>query len=83
MQLQIPRPWAGPGALIFMSMNWLQDFLPLMRCPDTHQSLRLATASDLQQHGLPTDQQALARQDGTRLFPMDQGIPILLPEEKP
>lgn len=56
---------------------WLEDFLPLMRCPDTHQPLRRATAEECQQHGL---QAALATQDGTRLFVIDNGIPILLPQ---
>ncbi|MCB1228130.1 MAG: hypothetical protein KDK99_20155 [Verrucomicrobiales bacterium] len=60
--------------------SWLVDFLPLLRCPDTAQPLRLATAEECQ-----TAQQmgktALARQDGSRIFPIDQGIPLLLPVE--
>ena len=63
-----------------MNLDWINDFLPTMRCPDTHQSLRWAPAEDLVRHTLPPDTQALAREDGSRLFPIDAGIPILLPE---
>ncbi|MBL9131351.1 MAG: hypothetical protein JNG86_09140 [Verrucomicrobiaceae bacterium] len=59
--------------------TWLEDFLPLMRCPDTHQPLRRATAAECARHSLTA---ALATQDGTRLFTIDDGIPILLPVEK-
>jgi uncharacterized protein YbaR (Trm112 family) len=51
-----------------------------MRCPDTHQPLRCATAEDLQRHGRPADEKALSREDGSHLFPIDDGIPILLPK---
>jgi uncharacterized protein YbaR (Trm112 family) len=63
-----------------MNLDWINDFLPTMRCPDTHQSLRWATAEDLARHAFPPEAKALAREDGSRLFPIDQGIPILLPE---
>ena len=63
-----------------MNLDWINDFLPTMRCPDTHQPLRWATAEDLQRHGHPADEKALAREDGSRLFIIDNGIPILLPE---
>jgi uncharacterized protein YbaR (Trm112 family) len=63
-----------------MNLDWINDFLPTMRCPDTHQSLRWATAEDLLRHSLPPETKALAREDGSRLFPIDAGIPILLPE---
>lgn len=56
--------------------NWLEDFLPLMRCPDTQQPLRRATAEECAKQGV---QNALATQDGSRLFVIDDGIPILLP----
>lgn len=57
--------------------SWLEDFLPLMRCPDTHQPLRRATAEECAKHGL---QEALATQDGSRVFAIEGGIPILLPQ---
>jgi uncharacterized protein YbaR (Trm112 family) len=63
-----------------MNLDWINDFLPKMRCPDTHQPLRWATAEDLRKHGFAADAKALSREDGSRLFPIDDGIPILLPE---
>ena len=56
--------------------EWLNDFLPLMRCPDTHQSLRHATAEECAANHVEA---ALATADGTRVFVIDNGIPILLP----
>jgi uncharacterized protein YbaR (Trm112 family) len=55
---------------------WLEDFLPLMRCPDTHQSLRRATAEECAQHRVDA---ALVTEDGLRVYVIDDGIPILLP----
>ncbi len=57
--------------------TWLEDFIPLMRCPDTHQPLRRATAEECAKHNVKA---ALATQDGTRVFVIDDGIPILLPQ---
>lgn len=56
--------------------EWLNDFLPLMRCPDTHQPLRRATAEECAANQVEA---ALATEDGTRVFVIDNGIPILLP----
>ncbi|MDZ4404930.1 hypothetical protein [Prosthecobacter sp.] len=56
--------------------SWLEDFLPLMRCPDTHQPLRRATADECAKNNVTS---ALATQDGSRIFIIDEGIPILLP----
>jgi uncharacterized protein YbaR (Trm112 family) len=56
--------------------EWLNDFLPLMRCPDTHQPLRRATAEECAANQVDS---ALATEDGTRVFVIDNGIPILLP----
>lgn len=56
--------------------QWLNDFLPLMRCPDTHQPLRRATAEECAANKVDA---ALATADGTRVFVIDNGIPILLP----
>lgn len=56
--------------------SWLDEILPLMRCPDTHQPLRRATPEECAEHGLSA---ALATQDGSQQFPIDDGIPILLP----
>lgn len=57
--------------------RWLEDLLPVMRCPDTHQPLRRATAQECVQHGV---QAALVTQDGSRVFVIEDGIPILLPQ---
>ncbi len=56
--------------------QWLNDFLPLMRCPDTHQPLRRATTEECAANKVVA---ALATADGTRVFVIDNGIPILLP----
>lgn len=56
--------------------QWLNDFLPLMRCPDTHQPLRRATPEECAASRVDA---ALATADGTRIFVIDNGIPILLP----
>ena len=57
--------------------DWLEDFLPLLRCPDTHQPLRRATAAECAQHQVSA---ALATEDGSHVFMIDDGIPILLPK---
>lgn len=57
---------------------WLDDFLPLLRCPDTHQPLRRATPEECAAHKVDA---ALATADGTRIFVIDNGIPILLPRQ--
>ncbi len=58
--------------------EWLEDFLPLMRCPDTHQPLRRATAEECAANKVEA---ALATVDGSRVFVIDAGIPILLPRQ--
>jgi uncharacterized protein YbaR (Trm112 family) len=57
--------------------SWIEDFLPLMRCPDTHQPLRRATAEECAANQVEA---ALATADGSRVFVIDAGIPILLPK---
>ena len=61
-------------------LAWIERFLPVFRCPDTQQSLRWATDEDRQRHGRPAGEKALVTEDGQRLFPIDDGIPILLPQ---
>lgn len=61
---------------------WIDEFLPLLQCPDTHQPLRWARAEELLKHGVPANEKALVSEDGTRFFQIDQGIPILLPTGK-
>ncbi len=64
-----------------MNLDWLNSVLPLLRCPDTHQSLRWATPDELTRLGPAAPSEALMRADGTRLFHIDDGIPNLLPQE--
>ena len=51
--------------------------LAILVCPETKQRLRLATADELAcakvEHGL-------VREDGVVLYPISDGIPMLLPE---
>lgn len=58
--------------------TWLEDFIPLMRCPDTHQPLRRATPEECAKHGVSV---ALTTEDGSQIFVIDDGIPILLPRK--
>jgi uncharacterized protein YbaR (Trm112 family) len=65
-------------------LSWIEGVLPLLRCPDTRQPLRWATAEEIAAAGLPADAPpALSRMDGSRLFPVAEGIPVLLPETSP
>jgi uncharacterized protein YbaR (Trm112 family) len=64
-----------------MDLSWINDFLPTFRCPHTHQSMRWATAEDLQFHHRAADAAALVSEDGTRFYHVEDGIPVLLPQE--
>ena len=64
-----------------MDLSWINDFLPTFRCPHTHQSLRWAEAADLEHHRHPAGEKALVSQDGSRFYPIEDGIPVLLPQE--
>lgn len=59
--------------------DWLADFLPLLRCPATKQPLRLATEIEKQSANVSADTQALSSEDGSHLYLIEDGIPILLP----
>ncbi len=62
------------------NLDWIDSFLPKFRCPDTRQSLRWATPEECARAGIPpAPRVALAREDGSRVFPIDDGIPLLLP----
>jgi uncharacterized protein YbaR (Trm112 family) len=61
-----------------MTLDWLDSFLPRLRCPATQQPLRLATVRERQTAMLDTDAPALACSDGTHIYPIVSGIPMLL-----
>lgn len=54
------------------------DLIPLLRCPVTKQSLRLATADEKQARGLPADEPVLITADNSRLYRTEMGLPVLL-----
>ena len=73
------------------------DLLEIIACPDTHQSLRLASPEELETEnasiaagscknagGAGVDEKlehALVREDGKVLYPIRDAIPVLLVEE--
>ncbi|HZJ16845.1 MAG TPA: Trm112 family protein [Chthoniobacteraceae bacterium] len=54
------------------------ELLALLRCPETKQTLRVATAEELAQVNLSA---GLIREDGRVIYPIRDGIPVLLLEE--
>jgi uncharacterized protein YbaR (Trm112 family) len=74
-----------------------KDLLSILACPQSHQPLREATAADLEQvnrrisagsvknvGGKPVSaalEAGLVRQDGKRIYPIKDGIPVLLIDE--
>lgn len=64
-----------------MNPNWLDPFLPLLRCPATKQPLRFATAEEKLAASLPEAEPALASEDGAHVYAIEDGIPILLRPE--
>lgn len=55
------------------------DLLALLRCPLTLQPLHPASPEMLSRLPVPLDA-ALVREDGTALYPIRDGIPVLLPD---
>lgn len=59
------------------------DFLALLRCPATRQTLAVAPPDLLERSRdrLPDDtSEALVRADGKMIYPLKDGIPVLLVE---
>ena len=69
------------------------ELLSILRCPETRQPVRLASAEELAllTQRAPHDRSGnavslpleggLVREDGALLYPIRSGIPIMLPEE--
>jgi len=64
-----------------MNLRWLDSFLPLLRCPASKLPLRFASPEEKRATSLPESDPALASQDGKHVYPIIDGIPILLPPD--
>ncbi len=60
-------------------LAWLESFLPILRCPATQQPLRWATEEEKNRHSILPSEKALASESGDHVYPISDGIPILLP----
>ena len=56
------------------------DLFALLRCPLTMQPLRLAPPELLAKLPVPLEA-ALVREDGAVVYPIRDGLPVLLPDE--
>jgi uncharacterized protein YbaR (Trm112 family) len=68
--------------------DWAQrvddDLLEILCCPITHQALRIADQATLIDASAKASRQiaeGLLREDGKMLYPISNGIPLLVPEE--
>jgi uncharacterized protein YbaR (Trm112 family) len=60
------------------------DMLRILCCPITHQALRIADQAALSQASAKISRpiaEGLVREDGKMLYPIHDGIPLLIPEE--
>ena len=53
--------------------------IEILRCPETHQPLRLATVEEKRAKGIPDDEETLVSLDGTRFYRGLDGLLSLLP----
>ena len=64
-----------------MKESWIDEFLPKMRCPNTHEALRHASDLEKDRAGIGKNQTALANQSGTHVYPVIERILRLLPDD--
>ena len=60
------------------------DLLQILCCPITHQALRIADQAALSDASAKASRpitEGLLREDGKMLYPISNGIPLLVPEE--
>ena len=60
------------------------ELLGLLCCPVTHQALRIAGEAELLKARAKASKpviEGLVREDGKILYPISDGIPLLVPEE--
>jgi uncharacterized protein YbaR (Trm112 family) len=58
-------------------LEWIERWLPILRCPNSGQPLRWATDQD---RARLNPQAVLVSEDGGHGYYVDQGILVLLPE---
>ncbi|MDB6075360.1 MAG: hypothetical protein JWO89_3000 [Verrucomicrobiaceae bacterium] len=61
------------------NIDWLATFLPMLRCPNTHEALRMATPEEKQRAGVAEGQEIVLNQSGSHHYSVTDGIPHLLP----
>jgi uncharacterized protein YbaR (Trm112 family) len=60
------------------------ELLEILCCPVTHQILRIADEAELSRASAKASRiisEGLVREDGKILYPISDGIPLLVPEE--
>ena len=60
------------------------ELLEILCCPVTHQALRIADEAELMSASAKASRlisEGLIREDGKILYPISDGIPLLVPEE--
>lgn len=58
-----------------------QEVLALLRCPETRQPLREATAEEIARFAADVPEGAFIVEDGSRLYPVRDGFPVLVAAE--
>lgn len=56
--------------------------IDLLRCPVTHQPLRLATTEEKRARNLPDAEEVLICADGSHLYRAPEGLSVLLPAKE-